>query len=709
MIRKLLITVFTFLLMLLVTALTVPFLIPAEEYATQVKKLIREQTGREVEIAGSMHFTLLPELALTAEDITIGNRAGFASPKLAQLGKLQLSLQLMPLLQKKIVVDALTLEAPEIWLEQTASGKQNWQFLQDKPKAPSSPSKDKSEGFHFALDNLKIKDALFHFYKPGFTVSGRDISLEGSSKKFALEGILNYVEEPFYVKLNLADPFSVWQGKSAEADLKVEHQGGSVGFDGLVTRQHAKGALTLHVRSIAKVMETLGKTAPSTLEVPLTLESMAAEITTDKLVLAPLEATVDSQKIRGSLTVALQGEIPEVSGELAIPELFWPEDAPTQAEANKNQNDASTKGWSEEAIDLSGLRKLNGKLAITIGRLQLSQLSLEDMAANLHLKKGIMEAQISRVNLMDGAAEGQLLLNAAHDVAQWQVAAKLSHLALEKALALVWDDPKLTGTMNSELRLTSTGRSQQEWMENLSGDGRLMSKDGLIKGYALPKLFRNLKAENTAKDNTAYSEIALRFHANQGVATVEEGRLRSPSLMAALSGNVNLGGRRVDMMLKPGLVPQFSAENVEAAQSMSLLVPLKIVGKFENINIRPDLKAAMGEAMQNPDQIKALKGEGKAVIKGLEGQKDTIKESWKELKKGKSPEALGKLLNTLDQSGLPVPKLLDGLKNPSGQPSSGAGTGEQPDAGAGADSGGQDSGQQPPAADQGGTATEAGN
>jgi hypothetical protein len=123
------------------------------------------------------------------------------------------------------------------------------------------------------------------------------------------------------------------------------------------------------------------------------------------------------------------------------------------------------------------------------------------------------------------------------------------------------------------------------------------------------------------------------------------------------------------------------------------------------------------DALQNPEKakenIKILKREGEAVIKGLEDQKDALKDEWKDLKNNKSPEALGKLLNTLDQSGVALPKVLDVLKapealpakepeNPAGSVDGGAGVGEQPNPSPIIDSGGESAGQQPPPPDQSG-------
>ena len=127
--KKLIASLFTLILMLVATALVIPFLIPAEEYKLTALEFLKKKTGREVTVAGEIHFALLPNISLDLSDVTIANPAqGFTSPHLLKIEKLSLAVALMPLLSKEIQVQAVHLEKPEIWLEENRIGGKNWEF-----------------------------------------------------------------------------------------------------------------------------------------------------------------------------------------------------------------------------------------------------------------------------------------------------------------------------------------------------------------------------------------------------------------------------------------------------------------------------------------------------------------------------------------------------------------------------------------------------
>ena len=250
-------------------------------------------------------------------------------------------------------------------------------------------------------------------------------------------------------------------------------------------------------------------------------------------------------------------------------------------------------------------------------------------------------------------------------------------------------------------------------MKGLQGGGKFLLPEGQIDGFSLPKLFRNMLPKQGEVESTSNANIKLQFIVNQGVFAFQESSLRAQDLLADISGNVDLGNKHVDLRLRPKMAPKFNSENTEAGQVAGLLVPLKIIGRFENISVRPDPKGAVMDALQDPskakDNFKILKREGETIIKGLEDQKDLLKEGWKDLKKNKPPEALGGLLNTLDQNGVALPQVLDVFKKPTkteentaGSVDGGAGAGQQPNPSPVIDLGGEGAGQQPPAADQSG-------
>src|SRR6185437_14636476 len=75
---------------------------------------------------GKVSFSLLPSLAVEADDVALSNPPGAASPNMATFAKLQLQLKLLPLLSHRVEVDK--------------QGRPNWQFSTvTQPKSPAAP------------------------------------------------------------------------------------------------------------------------------------------------------------------------------------------------------------------------------------------------------------------------------------------------------------------------------------------------------------------------------------------------------------------------------------------------------------------------------------------------------------------------------------------------------------------------------------------
>ena len=86
--KKLLIAVaalFSLIILILITAVAVPFFISANVYKAQITSLIEKETDRDFRIDGPITVTLLPQLALSAQDVSFANTPGGIAPQMAQL------------------------------------------------------------------------------------------------------------------------------------------------------------------------------------------------------------------------------------------------------------------------------------------------------------------------------------------------------------------------------------------------------------------------------------------------------------------------------------------------------------------------------------------------------------------------------------------------------------------------------------------------
>lgn len=126
--KKVLIALFIFILVLAAAILVVPSFIDWSGHRAEIAQKIKEATGRELIIGGNIAFTLIPSPVLKIGDIHLANAANASSADMIAVEQLDVRVSLLPLLAGNIHVQSIRLIRPVIQLEILQNGKGNWLF-----------------------------------------------------------------------------------------------------------------------------------------------------------------------------------------------------------------------------------------------------------------------------------------------------------------------------------------------------------------------------------------------------------------------------------------------------------------------------------------------------------------------------------------------------------------------------------------------------
>lgn len=96
------------------------------DYKEDIRQLVREQAGLELSIRGDIGWSLFPWLGLELNDTTLASIQTPEQP-FAELKKLGLAVQVMPLLQQQIRMSDINLDGLDLNLIRTADGTSNWE------------------------------------------------------------------------------------------------------------------------------------------------------------------------------------------------------------------------------------------------------------------------------------------------------------------------------------------------------------------------------------------------------------------------------------------------------------------------------------------------------------------------------------------------------------------------------------------------------
>src|ERR1700689_228757 len=158
--KKFVIGILIIILLLVAAALAAPFVIPTDIYKAKLIAAVKDSTGRELKIDGPISFSLLPQIALSAQDVSFANAPGGIAEDMVQLKSMALKLKLLPLLTGTVEIDSLVLVDPAIALEIDKQGRPNWDFSNTEtppPGAPAPASETGSKGGGLsALSSLRL-------------------------------------------------------------------------------------------------------------------------------------------------------------------------------------------------------------------------------------------------------------------------------------------------------------------------------------------------------------------------------------------------------------------------------------------------------------------------------------------------------------------------------------------------------------------------
>lgn len=245
--------------------------VKSPEFKEQVLKAAREATGTDVNV-GVLNVSIFSGIDL--HDVVIGNPAGFTG-NLLTAKSFALHYRLMPLLQKRVEVETLTIDTPVITLAKNATGDWNYDKIGGEPtpgtqKTASSTAQKPSGdggGLDIAISHIEMKHAsvvmlkdsgkeLLRITDANFssTVNLSGGTLTGNGKASIAEAV---AANSLFLR-NVATPV-VLNGETVKlAPLTGQVAGGDISGDaGLVG---SKYSVNLHVKDadVVKLIQEAG-------------------------------------------------------------------------------------------------------------------------------------------------------------------------------------------------------------------------------------------------------------------------------------------------------------------------------------------------------------------------------------------------------------------------------------------------------------------
>lgn len=212
--KKLLIFILILLVLIISASAAFIYTFDANKYKEEVAEVVTSFVGLPVNIKGDVDISIYPWLGVKLNDVAIENNSGFSRKTFATIGQFDISVNIMPLLEKRLDIDKLKIHNLNINFERNAQSENNWSGFTGASASDGVESKYGLAGL--VIGGIELVDA---------TITWLDVSTDKQFKisKMSLvtEAVIKGKPLPVTLKAYVRSNQPEWQAAvSVKANLE---------------------------------------------------------------------------------------------------------------------------------------------------------------------------------------------------------------------------------------------------------------------------------------------------------------------------------------------------------------------------------------------------------------------------------------------------------------------------------------------------------
>ncbi|MGH8581111.1 MAG: AsmA family protein [Gammaproteobacteria bacterium] len=669
--------------------IALPLLIDPNDYKERIVQLVEAQTGREFSAQGDIKLSVFPWLGFDLGAASLGNAPGFGPQPFATIKRLRVGVALLPLLREKVEMGTVIIYDLSVHLLRSQKGESNWADLVAGGKSRGAASglrlaalalggldirnasvawEDQYHGRRYVIKNLNIETGTVRIGEPldlSLAFQLQD-SAAGITGDIALDALLDFRPDhkqyrfrplDFNARLKgpgfpsgsadidlKADIAADLKGATARvSDLSLRILGAQITGDGqaikLTDDPELHGSIRIAPFDLRRLLGQIGQEVPKTAD-PGVLRSveLSMPFTGSKrgLTLKAIEGKFDDSQIKGDLSITDFAD-PDIGFSLDLDRFnadrYLPPHAPNAVTPETVAVGVAAE-WPSKTLHAL---KLKGDLRaghFTLNRIPLTKVTLAVRAHDGRIVLDPVSAQ-----LFGGRYDGNVALDATGTQPLITVDSTLDAVQLGPLLEHVTGGSKIDGRTRAEAKFTASGASTQALNRTLTGDLRFVLRDGVIRGFNIARIIREVESRvsgyapppSSEPVQTDFSEMTGTVHLANGLASNKDLVLKSPLLRVEGMGHATLPTEQVDYRINATLVDTLKGQGGKGLKELKgIPIPVRVSGTFDKLKFTPDIQGLI---------------EARAK-KELERQKDKVEAKLQEALERKLGDKLGDLLGS---------------------------------------------------------------
>ena len=512
-----------------------------------------------------------------------------SDPNIVTLDRLEVEVQLMPLLSSEVKVNRLILVGANILLETDPSGTPNWQFDTAAPAEEESASDAGGESILPQVSVVAIENSRLT-YLDGVTGASQVVGLDNiqlSESGANLYVILNgsYQETPFDLSGSVGSVESLMSGGSYPVDLSGQVAGADLSVNGTVDSVMTDPVPDLTISASGASFADFSAMAGSDLP-DMGEYAFDGQVTKDgnAITINGFTFTLGANAISGDLSADTSGAVPYVNASLTTDTLDLT--ALSAGEGGGDEAAASGGGDSQYVIPdtplpLDGLRSANADLAVTIGKLILQEgMEVDNIDLTLSLQGGKLSISPLQALFSGGQIDLNTTLDASQQTAAMQTALNIAGLDYGQLMRSTGAGDNVEGTADIAINVSGVGNSPRQIASSLNGSSEILGNEGVITNKLLAVILSGLGEVMGelmgGDDKAALNCLISRFDIVDGNMSSLAMALNTDTFSVAGKGSINLKTEALNLA--------FDTATSEASIA-SLAVPFTVTGTMKNPHI----------------------------------------------------------------------------------------------------------------------------
>ena len=367
-----------------------------------------------------------------------------------------------------------------------------------------------------------------------------------------------------------------------------------------------QGPITIAPFNLRNVLNQLDIKVPA-LQDEKALSKAAATfnllVTNNAVDLQNMSLTLDGTQIKGSTTITDFSK-PAITFNLASDNMdLDPYLAPIADKKSKPINSpAITLALGTSTLPVELLKKLiiNGQLSLE--RLKVNAMTMQDVQLNLDVKEGLINAQQSAKGFYAGSYNGVFSVDMRNNNPILSINEKIVHVQIEPLLNDFNGATKLSGLLDLSTQLEGQGNNAKELKSSLKGKLSFLLTDSVINGFNLQKIIDDAKTlikEPTLPVDNKNDQML--FSKLSGTASINNGLVQNNDLIGIASkmhlngkGTADLNSEKLDYKLNARYI-KTKATTTEPEQLIDTPININIAGTFAKPTYTVDLAAILSD------------------------------------------------------------------------------------------------------------------